>query len=105
MQHSEAQRHQFVPVRRLALVPNNNGTTPQDTQHLLTISFTVKEAHAPALRSAIEEISDAVATRTEGKFLTASEHALTCALIGLGQLRAALFPLVPKGDPNYRGRR
>jgi hypothetical protein len=98
-------------IRRLTLIAgagaSNTGTTSRTAQdnRLITVTFDIAEAHAPALRSAIEEISDAVATRVEGKFTNATEHALTCALVGLGQLRAALYPQVPAGDPNYRGRR
>jgi hypothetical protein len=72
---------------------------------VIQITCNVQAAHAPALRSALEEITDAIATRVEGKFTTPTEHALTCALVGLGQLRAALYPMVPAGDPHYRGRR
>lgn len=68
----------------------------------ITISFTVPADRAPALRSAVEEISNEVGGRLEGRHTYAKEQALTDAAIGLGRLRAAVNKAVPAEDPHYR---
>lgn len=85
----------------------STGTTPGAAQDapVVTISFQVHEAHAPALRSAVEEISNEIGGRLEGMYRYDQEEALTAAAVALGTLRAAVDALVPAGDPNYRGRR
>lgn len=64
-------------------------------------SAEVADIHAPALRSAIEEISNEVGGRLMGQHAFAKEQALTDAMIGLGVLRAAINKVVPAGDPHY----
>jgi len=91
----------YIPPRR------TTGTTPatgQDSQ-LVRISFTVHKEHAPALRSAVEEISNTVGGRLEGRYEYDVEQALTNAAVALGSLRAATFAAIPAGDPNYRGKK
>lgn len=68
----------------------------------VTISFTLSRAHAPALRSVVDEMSDTMATRLEGTRRFPQEAALTAAVIGLGALRAALHRSTQAGDPAYR---
>lgn len=65
------------------------------------ITFEVADIHAPALRSAIEEISNEVGGRLTGQHAFAKEQALTDAAIGLGTLRKAINKVVGAGDPNY----
>lgn len=66
-----------------------------------TFTFTISDEHAPALRSAIDELSSLIGSRLEGQHRFAKETALTDAAITVGALRAAVFAQVPKGDPNY----
>lgn len=66
-----------------------------------TFTFTISDKHAPALRSAIDELSGLIGSRLEGQHRFAKETALTDAAIGIGKLRASVFAQVPKGDPNY----
>lgn len=67
----------------------------------IAISFSVPVEVAPALRSAVEEISHTVGTRLEGSYSFAREQALTDAAEGLGALRAAVNQKVPKEDQHY----
>lgn len=67
----------------------------------VTITFTVHGHHAPALRSAIMEISNEVGGRLEGMYRHSREHALTRAACALGVLRAAICKQVPTGDADY----
>jgi hypothetical protein len=67
----------------------------------LKIEFEVSSEHAPALRSAIEEISNIVGARLEGAHAYAKEDALTDAAVGLGSLRAAISKQVSRGNPFY----
>lgn len=67
----------------------------------ITISFTVRKSKAPALRSAVEELSSIIGSRLEGSHAFAKEHALTDAAITVGALRAAVNRQVPAGDPFY----
>lgn len=64
-------------------------------------TFSVEQDHAPALRSAIDEISNEIGGRLTSSFIHAKEGALTDAAIALGALRAAVFAQVKEGDPNY----
>lgn len=69
----------------------------------LTVSFVVAAEHAPVLRSMLEELSDTLALRlaagTQASFKV--EAALTRASLVAGVMRAAVFPRVPRGDPDY----
>jgi hypothetical protein len=65
------------------------------------ITFEVYEEFAPALRSAIEEISNDIGARLTGSHRFAKEQALTDAAIGLAGLRAAVNAKIPAGDENY----
>lgn len=71
---------------------------------MVRISFEVPMQVAPALRSAVEEISNTIGGRLEQSFSFATEQAFTDAAIGLGALRAAVCARVPAGDPAYRAR-
>lgn len=65
----------------------------------------VHDEHAPAFRSAIEEIAEEIAGRLEGMHSFAQEQALTDALVPIHNLRAQVFQTVAAGDPHYKKRR
>jgi hypothetical protein len=67
----------------------------------IKLSFEFHPDHGPALRSAIEEISNTVGGRLVGSHRYAKEQALTDACVVLGALRAAVNSVVPNADPNY----
>ncbi len=67
----------------------------------IQIGFKVPDKAAPALRSAVEEMSHMLGTRLESPHRYDKEEALTMAALGLGKLRQAVNALVPAGDPNY----
>jgi hypothetical protein len=75
---------------------------PKERTRTLVISFQVSSEHAPALRSAIEEISNIVGARLEGNHAFAKEGALTDAAVALGSLRAAVCNNIPTADPHYQ---
>jgi hypothetical protein len=94
----QIQQTSGAPPSHLRLIPGNR----QDPrQGMKRISFEVADIHAPALRSAIEEISNEVGGRLTGQHAFAKEQALTDAAIGLGTLRKAINKVVGAGDPNY----
>lgn len=64
-------------------------------------SFAVYTDQAPALRSAIDEISNDLGGRLTGSHSFAKEEALTDAVIALGILRKEVFSKVPAGDAHY----
>lgn len=65
------------------------------------ITFDVDPKHAPALRSAVQELNDILAKRVESPHRFAKEAALTDALVAVGNLRAAINAVTPTGDPHY----
>ena len=65
------------------------------------VTFSVPEFAAPAVRSAIEDISNQIGARLEGTHSNSNTQALTDAAIGLGRLRAALTKAIPKASPYY----
>jgi hypothetical protein len=67
----------------------------------IRITFEVFEEFAPALRSAIEEISNDIGARLTGSHRFAKEQALTDAAVALAPLRVAISAKIPAGDPNY----
>ena len=68
---------------------------------LITFTFSVDEAHAYALYSAIEDISDRVGRRLQDPHRFAQEEALTYAAIALAVLRRTLRQQISSGDPDY----
>jgi hypothetical protein len=54
------------------------------------ISFDVFDEHAPALLAAVEEMSDTLASRVEGKFSIPQEAALSRAVAAIIPLRVAV---------------
>ena len=96
-------RPQFRKSQKQADAGVSAPAQPPETR--LTITFEIFKEQAPALRSALEEISDAVAKRAEGAYDYDIEDALVRAMSGLGVLRAAVFAQVPAGDPMYRRRK
>lgn len=83
--------------RHLHLVPPSR---PAPTP-VLTISFEVSTDHAPALKSAVDEISNIIGSRLALSHSFAKEAALTDAAIGVGALRAAVNRVVRRGDSRY----
>ena len=67
----------------------------------LSFTFTIRKSHGPALRSAVEEISDELGSRLEGPHSFPKESSLTNAVIAIGHLRRAVNAKVDKGDPFY----
>lgn len=67
----------------------------------LQIEFSIAPHLAPALKSAIDEISNTVGARLEGPSKFAKEDALTRAAMGLGLLRAAIAAKEVRGDRDY----
>jgi hypothetical protein len=55
----------------------------------------------PALRSALEDLSNLISERLLGVHKFEREDSLTFAVTALGPLRAAVNQVVPAGDPNY----
>lgn len=78
-----------------------NRQYPENTPGMTRITFEVADEHAPALRSAVEELSNLLGTRLEGAHSFAKEQALTDATICVGTMRAAVNRVIAKGDPNY----
>lgn len=79
----------------------DNRPKPWALARRVEIRFDVSAEVAPALRSAIEEISNDIGGRLTGSYRHSREQALTDAAIGLAALRKALFAVVPAGDVNY----
>lgn len=67
----------------------------------VTVSFEIGIRFLPALKSAIEEISEKVGHRLESPKKFSEEDALTYAALGLSVLRAAITKHVQHGSPNY----
>jgi hypothetical protein len=88
----------FAPGSRAAEIAAR--PTPKNDPEI-TIRFTIRSSKGPALRSAVDEISNIVGARLEGAHRFAKEHALTDAAIALGALRAAVNAAIPTGDQNY----
>lgn len=55
----------------------------------------------PALRSALEDISNQIGGRLQSDMKFALEDALTEAATALGPLRAAINQIVPEGHKDY----
>lgn len=67
----------------------------------LTICFEVPRSCAPALKSALDDVTEKNGTKLEGVNQFAVEDAWTRGAIALGALRAAVTKMVPEGDPDY----
>jgi hypothetical protein len=65
------------------------------------LSFTIAEEHAPALRSALEELRNILGGRLEGVHPFAREDALTRAAAAVGDMAAGFNAIIPAGDPDY----
>lgn len=90
------------------MAPASKGTTASpcgDRGQVKEFVIRVYDEHAPAFRSAVEELADEIAGRLEGSHSFAAEQALTDALIPIHSLRAAVFKAIPAGDPAYKKRR
>lgn len=72
-----------------------------DTETGSTATAEIAAEHAPALRSAIEEIRNELGERVSGAFAFKKEQALTDAVVAVGRLAAAANAVIPEGDPDY----
>lgn len=81
--------------RMLSDQAHHNATT-------LAFLFEIEQAHAPALRSVIQEMGDMVVSRLSERNTRAQAQAYTAAIVALAHIRAAVFPTIAAGDPNYR---
>lgn len=72
---------------------------------VVEIVFRIHDVHAPAFRSAVEELANELGGRVEGMHSFAQETALTDALVAVGHLKAETFRRIPKGDPHYKPRK
>ena len=98
-------RSRFAPYNPSAFAaPGDAPRQLGNTQPQVQITFTIDEEVAPALKSAIEEISNEVGGRLEAPHSYDREDALTRAARALGALRAAVSAVVPQADPNYSPR-
>lgn len=89
------------PAAKAAPHRHDPAASPAARDRLITITFSVYEQHAPALRSAVEELGNIIGSRLEGSHSFAREQALTDASIAVHTARAAINKLVPVGDPYY----
>lgn len=71
------------------------------TSDKIRITFDVYEEFAPALRSAIDELSTILGSRATGSHRFSKEQAITDAIISVAALRVAVFAAISAGDPNY----
>lgn len=71
------------------------------TNSFIVLTVRVPVEIAPALRSAVEEISYIVGQRLEGSYSFAREQALTDAAEALGAVRAEVNKKIPKEDTHY----
>jgi hypothetical protein len=94
----------FPPeVKRKNPPPTPASVRGRPKPRTLRITFEISSEHGPALRSAIEEISNEIGGRLEGAYRFAREDALTYAATALGSLRAAINEKVPEGSKDYAG--
>lgn len=68
---------------------------------MLRISFDIPDAHGPAFRSAVDDLSAIVAKWAEGQYSYPVEDAIEGALNAVGALRAAVYAKVRAPDPYY----
>lgn len=101
MSFTLAARHQALGLELRSSTRRTNRQYYENTAGMVRITFEVAEEHAPALRSAVEEISNIIATRLEGAHSYAKEQSLTDAMVCVGTLRAAVNRAIPAGDPFY----
>ncbi len=76
-------------------VPTGNGVVVP-----AGISVLIADEHAPALRSALEELRNIIGGRIEGVHPFAREDALTRAAVAVGDLAAGFNAIIP-ADPDY----
>lgn len=83
--------------------PRTTSSTRQEPGNVdrLRITIEVAPEHAPALKSAVDEISAIIGTRLESPHSFFREQALTSAAICVAGLRAAVNAQVRAGDPHY----
>lgn len=68
---------------------------------MIRITFEIPDDTGPALLSAIDEISNRVGGRLEEATRFSKEDAWTRAVRALGPLRAELYRVVKRPDPDY----
>lgn len=85
--------------------PTGTTVAPRARDSVLEIRFQIHDQHAPAFRSAVEELVNELGGRLEGMYSFAQEQALTDATCAIGNLKSATFAAIPAGDPAYKTRR
>jgi hypothetical protein len=66
-----------------------------------SVTVNVPTSHAPALRSAVEEIRNELGGRASGAHQYNKEDAVTRALDAVAKLASGINYVVPEGDPDY----
>jgi hypothetical protein len=77
---------------------------PRSGRLLRKATANIATEHAPAFRSAVDEIRGEIGGRLEGKFAFATEQALTDASVAVSAFAAAVNQVVPQGDVHYKTR-
>lgn len=75
--------------------------TVLDTQTAREATADIPAEHAPALRSALNEIRNELGERVSGAHKFKKEHALTRAVSAIGRTAAALNLVIAEDDPDY----
>jgi hypothetical protein len=75
--------------------------TVEDTLSGASAQADIPSEFGPALRSALEDLSNILGERLVGVHKFEREDSITFAVTALGPLRAAVNQVVPQGDPNY----
>ena len=73
--------------------PNNPATAP--------VAVDLPDLHAPAFRSAINEIRDELGGRLAGAHRYDKEDALTRAASAIGRFAGAVNLIIPEGEKDY----
>lgn len=74
---------------------------PRTGQLLATGTANIATVHAPATKSALDEIRAELASRLEGQYPFIREQSYTDACVGINALAGALHQVIPAGDARY----
>lgn len=82
-----------ITIMRTSAPPSHDGVTG--------VSVLIADDHAPALRSALDELRNTIGGKLTDSHLFAREDALTRASIAVATLAAGVNQVVLKEDPDY----